>query len=77
MFRCCSFKVRETCFGTPDELRPIIQKLKAPRELYVVEGGTIHSRSRSARTSRKKTHIKRCSTESHRGCDRLLRIDME
>jgi len=26
-------------FGTPDELRPIIKKLKAPADLYVVEGG--------------------------------------
>jgi predicted alpha/beta-hydrolase family hydrolase len=26
-------------FGTPDELRPIIEKLKAPADLYVVEGG--------------------------------------
>ena len=26
-------------FGTPDELRPIIQNLKAPADLYVVEGG--------------------------------------
>lgn len=26
-------------FGTPDELRPIIKKLKTPAELYVVEGG--------------------------------------
>jgi predicted alpha/beta-hydrolase family hydrolase len=26
-------------FGTPDELRPIIQSLKAPAHLYVVEGG--------------------------------------
>jgi predicted alpha/beta-hydrolase family hydrolase len=26
-------------FGTPEELRPFIKKLKAPAELYVVEGG--------------------------------------
>jgi len=26
-------------FGTPDELRPIIKKLKPPATLYVVEGG--------------------------------------
>src|ERR1700737_2775738 len=26
-------------FGTPDELRPIIKELKAPADLYVVEGG--------------------------------------
>lgn len=26
-------------FGTPDELKPIIKKLKTPAELYVVEGG--------------------------------------
>jgi predicted alpha/beta-hydrolase family hydrolase len=26
-------------FGTPDELRPIIKTLKAPAELYAVEGG--------------------------------------
>jgi predicted alpha/beta-hydrolase family hydrolase len=26
-------------FGTPDELRPAIAKLKAPCELYVIEGG--------------------------------------
>jgi predicted alpha/beta-hydrolase family hydrolase len=26
-------------FGTPDELRPIIEKLKPPATLYVVEGG--------------------------------------
>jgi uncharacterized protein len=26
-------------FGTPDELRPIINELKAPAEVYVVEGG--------------------------------------
>jgi uncharacterized protein len=26
-------------FGTPEELRPVIKKLKAPAELYVVEGG--------------------------------------
>lgn len=26
-------------FGTPDELTPIIKKLKTPAELYVVEGG--------------------------------------
>jgi predicted alpha/beta-hydrolase family hydrolase len=26
-------------FGTPEELRPIIKKLKPPAELYVVEGG--------------------------------------
>jgi uncharacterized protein len=26
-------------FGTPDELRPIIKKLKAPTDLYVVESG--------------------------------------
>jgi uncharacterized protein len=26
-------------FGTPDELRPIVKELKAPVELYVVEGG--------------------------------------
>ncbi len=26
-------------FGTPDELRPIIKKLKVPADLYVVEGG--------------------------------------
>jgi uncharacterized protein len=26
-------------FGTPDELRPIIKKLKAPADLYIVEGG--------------------------------------
>jgi predicted alpha/beta-hydrolase family hydrolase len=26
-------------FGTPDELRPIIIKLKAPADLYVVAGG--------------------------------------
>ena len=26
-------------FGTPDELRPIIKTLKAPADLYVVEGG--------------------------------------
>jgi hypothetical protein len=26
-------------FGTPDELRPVIQQLAAPRDLYVVEGG--------------------------------------
>ncbi|HYS49805.1 MAG TPA: alpha/beta fold hydrolase [Xanthobacteraceae bacterium] len=26
-------------FGTPDELRPIIQRLKIPIDLYVVEGG--------------------------------------
>jgi predicted alpha/beta-hydrolase family hydrolase len=26
-------------FGSPDELRPIIKELKAPAELYVVEGG--------------------------------------
>jgi predicted alpha/beta-hydrolase family hydrolase len=26
-------------FGTPDELRPILKELKAPSDLYVVEGG--------------------------------------
>src|SRR6195256_4028814 len=26
-------------FGSPDELRPIIKELKAPADLYVVEGG--------------------------------------
>ena len=26
-------------FGTPEELRPILKSLKAPAELYVVEGG--------------------------------------
>jgi predicted alpha/beta-hydrolase family hydrolase len=26
-------------FGTPDELKPILKKLKTPAELYVVEGG--------------------------------------
>jgi DNA ligase D-like protein (predicted 3'-phosphoesterase) len=26
-------------FGTPDELRPIIEELKAPADLYIVEGG--------------------------------------
>jgi predicted alpha/beta-hydrolase family hydrolase len=26
-------------FGTPDELKPILKKLKIPTELYVVEGG--------------------------------------
>jgi uncharacterized protein len=26
-------------FGTPDELRPILKELKAPADLYVVEGG--------------------------------------
>jgi predicted alpha/beta-hydrolase family hydrolase len=26
-------------FGTPDELRPILKELKAPTDLYVVEGG--------------------------------------
>jgi uncharacterized protein len=26
-------------FGTPDELRPILKKLKAPAEVYIVEGG--------------------------------------
>ena len=26
-------------FGTPDELRPIIKKLKAPADLYIVAGG--------------------------------------
>lgn len=26
-------------FGTPDELKPIIKKLKTPTDLYVVEGG--------------------------------------
>jgi predicted alpha/beta-hydrolase family hydrolase len=26
-------------FGTPDELRPIIKELKAPADLYVVQGG--------------------------------------
>jgi len=26
-------------FGTPDELRPIIKKLKAPAELFEVAGG--------------------------------------
>jgi hypothetical protein len=26
-------------FGTPEELRPILEKLKAPVELQVVEGG--------------------------------------
>lgn len=26
-------------FGTPDELRPIIKRLKGPADLYVVEGG--------------------------------------
>jgi predicted alpha/beta-hydrolase family hydrolase len=26
-------------FGTPDELRPILKELKAPADLYIVEGG--------------------------------------
>jgi hypothetical protein len=26
-------------FGTPEELRPILKKLKPPAELYVIEGG--------------------------------------
>ena len=26
-------------FGSPDELRPVIKELKAPADLYVVEGG--------------------------------------
>ena len=26
-------------FGTPDELRPIIEELNAPADLYIVEGG--------------------------------------
>jgi predicted alpha/beta-hydrolase family hydrolase len=26
-------------FGTPEELRPVLKHLKAPADLYVVEGG--------------------------------------
>jgi uncharacterized protein len=38
-FRCCSFKGSRDAFGSPDELRPMIKELKAPADLYVVEGG--------------------------------------
>jgi hypothetical protein len=36
-FRCCSFS--RDAFGTPDELRPIIEELNAPADLYIVDDG--------------------------------------
>ena len=46
-------------FGTPDELRPVLRKLKAKSQLYAVEGGD-HSFKvpKSAGTPQAKIHVR-------------------
>ena len=63
-------------FGTPDELRPIIKELKAPADLYVVEGGDHSFKVLKRRASPRKTPTKLCSIESNCGSGRLLRLEI-